>query len=187
MSDSAPIVLFLCTGNAARSVMCGAMLESRFPGLATITAGTHVVEGMPMSIRTRNALDGVGITNPMHRSHQLTEEDLRKSDLVVGLAPEHVQYVRRSHARAVARTATLERFVRDLPGTSGSLGERVAALGLADVEVEDWEEVVDPAGGDEAVFHACAAELLPLVDALGLEVQRSEGEVLDGTGEAGVA
>jgi protein-tyrosine-phosphatase len=42
----------------------------------------------------------------------------------------------------------------------------VASLDLADVEVESWEEVVDPAAGDQAVFDACAAEIRLLVEAL---------------------
>ena len=42
----------------------------------------------------------------------------------------------------------------------------MAVLGLATVEVEPWEEVVDPASGDQAVFDDCAVELHGLVEAL---------------------
>ena len=37
---------------------------------------------------------------------------------------------------------------------------------LAEVEVADWEEVVDPASGEQADFDACAAILDGLVDTL---------------------
>ena len=85
---------------------------------------------------------------------------------MIALAPEHVQWVRRTHPEAAPRTATLRRLARDLPTHDASLPERVASLRLADVELEDWEEVVDPGGGDADEFAACAAEVVDLVATL---------------------
>jgi len=150
----------LCTGNAARSVMAGAMLDNG--PLPVVTAGTHVIEGQPMSRRTRAALDALGLSANGHRSHQLTEEDIDGSMLILAMAAEHVSYIRRKHPHAAHRTATVKRLVRDLPPGPGPLAERLGALGLADVEVGKWEDVEDPAGGDEAVYVSCARELADL-------------------------
>ena len=65
-------VVFLCTGNAARSVMGGAALAAHLPDWHVTTAGTLVVEGQPMSWRTKAALDSVGLAAPGHRSRQAT-------------------------------------------------------------------------------------------------------------------
>ena len=167
---SGPVV-FLCTGNAARSVMGGAALAAHLPHWHVSTAGTLVVEGQPMSWRTKAALEGVGLEAPAHRSRQATAVDLEHAALVVALAPEHVQWVRRTHPRAASRTATLKRLVRDLPQPAQPLSECLPVLELATVELGDWEEVVDPGGGDAEVFAACAVEVADLVAQLATRLE----------------
>src|SRR5215831_3153589 len=111
-------IVTLCTGNAARSVMAGAILREHVPGLQVTTSGTHVIEGMPMSWRTRDAIASLGLEVPFHRSRQATQAELDSADLVIALAREHVSWMRRTHPRAAPRTATLKRLARDLPPDS---------------------------------------------------------------------
>ncbi|HVX23492.1 MAG TPA: hypothetical protein VHB02_19275 [Acidimicrobiales bacterium] len=163
-------LLVVCTGNAARSVMAGYMLEHLSDasglGLRVATAGTHVVDGQPMSQRTRVALATVdelaGADTGRHRSRQLDPVGLDRADLVVAMEADHVRFVRRRHPAAAARTATLRRLCRDLPPGPAPLAGRVASLALADVVLGDDEDVDDPAGHDQDAYVACARQLWAL-------------------------
>lgn len=121
-----------------------------------------------MSRRTRRAMAAHGLAEPHHRSHQLVDADVRDADLVVGFAPEHVAYVRRRHADAAPRTAILHHLVESLGAVdrSSMLTDRVKKLKLETVELVGADEVIDPAGGDEATFVACADEINGLIDRL---------------------
>jgi protein-tyrosine-phosphatase len=153
------LVVYLCTGNAARSVMATVMTRARTDVLDVRGAGTHSIEGLPMSRRTRDAMAGLDLADGSHRSHQLLAGDVSAAALVVAFAPEHVRYVRRNHPEGAAVTATLKRLARDLPEGDVPLARRVAAMNLAEVELQDWEEVVDPAGQDLPAFESCAIEI----------------------------
>lgn len=161
-------VVYLCTGNAARSAMAAIMTRAWTEAMGVVGAGTHAIPGLPMSHRTRNALAGLGFADPTHRSTQLEHFHVERADLVVAFAPEHVSYVRRTHPEGAARTVTLKRLVDQLvptDGTAGGLAEALGRLDPAGSEVEAWEEVLDPAGGDEEVFVACAREVHDLLAA----------------------
>ena len=151
-------LLVLCTGNAARSVMAGFMLENLEAArvgtdLHVVTAGTHTVDGQPMGQRTRSALKALPELAEVelggHRSRQVGMADLSRAELVVVM-------------EAADRTATIRRLCGDLSPGPPSLAERVAGLGLADAMLSDADDVIDPAGGEGAEYEACVTELWAL-------------------------
>ena len=132
-------VLFLCTGNATRSVLAGELLRQRRPDLAVGTAGPLSGGAPPLSFAA---------ADPSVRL------------LIVGLAPEHGRWVRREHPAHAARAATLVRLDR----TEHALPSWVSSGAAAQVDLADWEEVVDPGGGDVDAFVSCARQIVELID-----------------------
>jgi protein-tyrosine-phosphatase len=159
-------VLFLCTGNAARSVLAAVALRHSRPDLTVESAGTLTVDGLPISWRTRAALDDVGLPWPAHASRQASEAELGAADVIVGMAPEHVSWIRRRHPELADRTATLIRLSRRLAPPPPTLDERILRLELAGAELEAWEEIADPGGGEVEAFVRCAREIVGHVDDL---------------------
>jgi protein-tyrosine-phosphatase len=118
--------------------MAGTMFAARRPEATVITAGTHVVDGHPVSWRTREALDSLGYDARTHRSAQLRAHDLPETDVVVALANEHVEWVRRTHPEVADRTITLHRLVGAHPA-SRPLPARLKLLQPATVDLLPWE------------------------------------------------
>lgn len=146
--------------------MAGVALAQRRPDLRVETAGTLTVDGQPISWRTRAALDDVGLPIPRHRSRQATADLLAAADLIVGLAPEHVEWVRREHRADAGRAGTLIGIAESLVAPPPPLAHRVRALGLAERALDPGEEIVDPGGGDVDAFVASARRIVALVDRL---------------------
>ena len=163
-------LLVLCTGNAARSVMAGFMLEALADGLPDplhiVTAGTHSIDGQPMGLRTRTALSRIpelaAADFRRHRSRQVQGVDLVHAQLVVVMEADHVRFVRRRFPDAASKTATLRRLCAALLPGPPELPARVAGLCLTEVELSDDEDVMDPAGHEDDVYAACADELWDL-------------------------
>lgn len=153
-------VLVLCTGNATRSVIAGELLRRHRPDLVVETAGTLSVGGRPISWRTRAAFEAIDLPIPSHASTQATDDHVERADLLLAVAPEHVAWVRREHPVAAGRAVTLKRLER----LTDPIAPWLASGAAAAVELGDWEEVVDPGGGEVDAFVACAHELAALVD-----------------------
>ena len=154
---AAPRLLFVCTGNATRSVIGEALVRRDRPDWPVHSAGTWAIPGLPSSRRTLAALDAVGVSAPGHRSRTLDARHLADADLVIAFERDHVSYVRARFPEAAAYTATLPRLLQD------------DAWPLPDLSTEalrEWPEIDDPAGGDIDEFIACARAIAADVSAL---------------------
>lgn len=164
------VVYMVCTGNAARSPIAAAMLRELDTDarIDVRSAGTLVLEGHPMGMRTRAAMARHNLVDHAHRSRQFRASDASAADLVVVMEPMHLIWVRRELPEAAPVTGSLRRLARDLPSPQSvpgppDLGARVRALRLAESAPEPWEEIVDPGGGDQDDFDRCGDELRLLV------------------------
>ena len=95
-------ILFFCLGNICRSPMAEFILKDLAAkrGLANrfeiASAGTSdEEEGNPVDPRARRKLDEKGIPHAPRRARQLTREDLKRYDLLVGMEARNVASARR--------------------------------------------------------------------------------------------
>ena len=119
-----------------------------------------------MSRRTRDALASVGLQADGHRSHQLTDRDVDEADLILAMAGDHVAFVRRRYPAAASKTASIKRLCRTCPRGRHLCRPGSTLSGLAEHDIETWEDVDDPAGGEDDAYVACAVELAALTEQL---------------------
>ncbi len=135
------------------------------------SAGTLVVEGSAMSVRTRNALlaiDELGAHRyGAHRSHQIDASDVEWADVILASEAEHVRFVRANFRDASSKAVQVLQFVRRAP-LDVAFTDQLAAVSSLDLSSSN--DVVDPAGGDQDAYDECAWQLWHLAKAFALLV-----------------
>jgi protein-tyrosine phosphatase len=172
-------ILFVCTGNMCRSPMAEVMLRRRLEerGIdAQVRSAGLTGTGSAAAEPAVQAMREFGLDLAAHESRMLSAPMVECSDLVIGLAREHVREVVLVGPGAFGRTFTLKELVR----RGHDLGCR-----NSDESVADWlsrlnagrsrvahlgdsaaDDVDDPIGRRAAVYERVADELSELVDQL---------------------
>ena len=130
-------VLLVCSGNICRSPMAAEYLRHRAAhgGLAHLvvdSAGTLGIVGAPASAEAVRTLREVGLDLTGHRSKGLSASDVKSSDLLIGMARDHLLHLdelypdetdQRLLLRAFEQGTDPARGAQDLPDPIGEAVE----------------------------------------------------------------
>ncbi len=137
-------VLFVCTGNTCRSPMAEGILkkllrERLIDNIKVSSAGAQALDGYPAAIFALEATKLWDIDLSEHYSRKLTADMLRQADLILVMAPEHLQFIQRIDSGRLQKTFMLRAFPRKDKG--------------------DEFRVKDPIGGSLEEYNQCFLEL----------------------------
>jgi protein-tyrosine phosphatase len=109
-------VLFVCTGNLCRSpsaegFFAQLLAENGPEGVTVSSVGIRGSLRMPPAqLLEEGAAFGLELSD--HESHQLQPADIERSDLIIGMARDHVREVMVGDSAAFTKTYTLREIVR---------------------------------------------------------------------------
>lgn len=177
-------LLFVCTGNTCRSPMAEQIAKQKVKerGLnwQVRSAGLFASAGMPMADHAVTVLERRQI-HASHRSKSVTEKMLDGADIVLTMTEAHRQDLVRRFPQAADKTHALLRFIADDDlgqtgdGAGGSIagsdGDSAGGGGSAMLfgsagQSSGQYDIVDPIGGPEAAYQACADRLDSAIDDL---------------------
>jgi len=129
-------VLMVCSGNICRSPMAAEYLRHRTAqsGLEHVvvdSAGTLGIRDRPASAEAIATLAEIGLDLSHHRSKGLTAADLRSSELVIGVARDHLEYLAHKHVEGQDDRRLLRSFEKgaepaaDAPDLDDPIGEAI--------------------------------------------------------------
>ncbi|MBM3334151.1 low molecular weight protein arginine phosphatase [Candidatus Sumerlaeota bacterium] len=118
--DTRRTVLFLSTGNTCRSPMAAAYLkklleERKVKSIEVRSAGVMTVPGLLATEESKQMLEPYAVSLDKHRSQPLTEEMIKRSDLILGMTPFHVQMALRMSPTSRGKTFLLKEYTQTDP------------------------------------------------------------------------
>lgn len=167
-------VVFVCTGNRARSVLAEALFRTYardVPALAT-SAGTLDVGPLPPLQPAVDAGRKLGVDLTAHRARALSDVDLGAADLVVGFEPQHVSAAIVDGHADPARSFLLGELVMlldDAAPRKGTVDEARALVASADSRRVRYRpnraaaRVRDPLGKSPRTMRRTASDIDRLV------------------------
>ena len=147
-------ILFVCTGNTCRSPMAAALYNAKYAdgesfavsaGLAA--DGSGISRNAVLALLSRGIRSTEGNDYLSHVSHTVTEADLEKADLVVGITGRHAMQLMFAYPAYASKITALPK------------------------------DIGDPYGGDEAVYEACLAQIDEALAAMFLPAEDENGYV----------
>jgi protein-tyrosine phosphatase len=179
-ADKRFTILCVCTGNVCRSPAAERLLAARLgPGVTVASAGTLGLVGRAIEPRMAAHLAALGLEDVGFTARRLTEADVSRADLVLGLTREHRAEAVELAPAAVRRAFTLLEFARllgriqpgELPDTS--VADRLrAAVPLAAARRQmvigpvDADDVVDPYRLAQEVYDQSFSAIRVAVDTI---------------------
>jgi protein-tyrosine-phosphatase len=108
-------VLIVCTGNTCRSAMAKGIarkltVDLNLDNIKIDSAGTATINGMPATDYAIAAAAHWDIDLTDHRSKPLAPELIHKADLILAMAPEHIEAILRFDKSAYSKSFLLKGF-----------------------------------------------------------------------------
>jgi protein-tyrosine phosphatase len=173
-------VLAVCTGNVCRSPAVECLLANKLgPTVSVSSAGTHALVGHPISEPMAALLRDSGVESDSFEARRLSEQMLKKADLILSMTRAQRSLVVELWPAAVRRTFTLREFARLLnwidpsvlpAGTPADRLRAVIPLAVAARGKErrppDQDDVTDPFRLSDAVYAHSFAQIASAVDSI---------------------
>jgi protein-tyrosine phosphatase len=171
-------VLFVCTANLCRSPLAEHLTRSMSAELGldlrVQSAGTDAIAGKPIHPSVAATLGRRGLAvAPTWSSRRLDRSAIQAADLILVAEASHRSRVAQLDPSAVARTFLLLQFAELVQAARSdsvhSLADLCTAANAARSRIAPVRrrsaEILDPIGGRQAAFEACAATIQAAVEA----------------------